>query len=353
MKRISMITQNLNTMIFVCALIGIGIGITCVDATFITQKNIKNINKNKELFVPRKEIVEAFFLLNTGNFSFVSMRDVLNYTISHTMPDGRPQIDILSVSSVKIIGQYDNFTEPYIDMSPLKVTNPEEIALLKNKGIKVLLSVTGSGYYDENDGTGWGCILPEQNAAFIKWIDKVIIKEWGFNGIDIDDEYYACEPNDLYLNETIHALRNILGANVIIKKDLLNDANIIPMIKDVINYGSTMLYTNEYYWLIGIYEGYYDLGLRDDQILIGVQAGPLIPNNMNSFVNGFTGLETLANITKWKPSLNRTKGGITLFSFSQDTKQFTDFPQLVTPYPNKDDHLWQKTIIKHLNQQLN
>lgn len=122
---------------------------------------------------------------------------------------------------------------------------------------------------------GWSCIQPRDNYSFAKWVKSYIIDHWSFDGIDID---------------------------------------VIPMINNVLDYGSTMEYGNSYDDLIDTYLQYKDQGLKDDQLMIGVQAGPK--------QCGFTSLNTTKQVVKWQPE-NRTKKGIMLFSFSQDIQEFT------------------------------
>ena len=91
-------------------------------------------------------------------------------------------------------------------------------------------------------------------------------------------------------------------------------------------------------------ETYQKQGLGYNQILIGVNAGPVgQPGN-------FTSIETTKAVTEWQQQQSGGTGGrgMMLWSFSQDIQQFTaSMPatsQYTTPYPSPNDHEWLKTI---------
>lgn len=264
------------------------------------------------LCVNGKQIFEIFWLHDTGNFSSPSFRSIV---------DHKPYVDIVTVSCAYLSKDY------LVDLRWIKKKiDRNDIMYVKNRGVKVLLSIVG------HENVGWSCIPEKHNMRFSRWVKKEIIEDYGFDGIDIDDEYSACNGKPIFLNKTVHCLRNVLGNNIIIKKDLLNDEIVIPMIKNVLDYGSTMVYGND--WLISEYNKYIDLGMTNEQLLIGVQAGP------HGFE--FTNLSVVKHIVK--------KGyNIMLFSYSQDTQEFTRKPQHSIKFPNKDDHMWMNTIQKYIH----
>lgn len=298
-------------------------------------------NINLSYAIQKNGLFEVFWLHDAITFTNPPIRSVTDYVNA----DGTPQIDVLTISCVKF---NNDVKEPYFNMTLINMITPEDIKYIKSRGITVLLSVIGTyGTGDKNiknDGMGWSCIPPKENVRFAKWIKKHIIDHWNFDGIDIDDEYYGCDADPKLLNRTVHVMRKVLGDDIIIKKDLFEDFDVIPMIKDVLDYGTTMEYGNSFNSLINTYNNYKNLGLRDDQLMIGIQAGPVKQG-------AFASIEVAKKITLWQPNKSRIKPqkkGVMLFSFSQDTQQFTHSPQHSKQYPDKDDHKWQKTIAKNM-----
>jgi len=90
------------------------------------------------------------------------------------------------------------------------------------------------------------------------------------------------------------------------------------------------------------YRGYVSAGMRHNQVLIGVLAGP----------PGYgVSVDHTRQITEWQPDAGE-KLGMMLFTFSQDIQQFTASPQNDphNKYPNPRDHEWQKTIIEAMGE---
>jgi len=92
--------------------------------------------------------------------------------------------------------------------------------------------------------------------------------------------------------------------------------------------------------LESIFNQYVGLGMRPDQLTIGVSAGPVAQGH------GFTSIATAQALTAWQPDQG-TKLGMMVWSFSQDIQQFTANPQnqVSLAWPNAGDHAWQQAII--------
>lgn len=227
---------------------------------------------------------------------------------------------------------------------------------LQLQGIKVLLSVQG-----HKRGMGWDDLLPHERAPFAKYVKSDIIDLYGLDGIDIDDEQNIKFSAQSFV-DTVAVLRYYLQGSLI-SRALYDDIRYftIPVssgsphysgayLSSLLDFGCTMAYTDPAKKRIATIASYHDLkghdgqnvGLRWDQLCIGVMAGPphyRTPIADASWLAAWAA-EPLSDAKKIPPIL-----GMMLFSFSQDILQFTHDPQNTIMYPNPNDHQWQKAIV--------
>ena len=168
--------------------------------------------------------------------------------------------------------------------------------MLQQAGIKVVLTVMGDS----------GCVqwssVPEAHAVELaNWLNKEVLQEYGLDGIDIDDEY-GIHGSDEQLIAVVEAMDKVFPPSAIISKALWSDHSVISHIKDYLTYGATMSYGNSAFNLKNTARLYHNKGLSWDQILIGVNAGPV--NQGGSF----TSIATTKDITAWQPSGSTKRG---------------------------------------------
>jgi hypothetical protein len=111
--------------------------------------------------------------------------------------NGSPFFDYTSIFAANINGKEPNSPEIYFNpqVEDLIIKNHEKIQALQAKGIKVMLTFLGNHF-----NAGWSCMTDE--SAINKFADDVVnmLNKYNFDGIDIDDEYSTCSPNNFSLN---------------------------------------------------------------------------------------------------------------------------------------------------------
>lgn len=285
--------------------------------------------------LPDKNMIVAYWLNAelTNTFACPPLRDVVCFT----QKDGSPQIDAINLFGASFACGPNNFAPPYIRLAPslANALQNGDVRLLQKAGIKVVLSVTGAT----------GCVqwssVPKDNAQdFANWVNQNILQHYGLDGIDIDDEYGTGPTSDDQLVAVVTAMDKAFPSDKIISKALWQDDRVVGRIKDCLTYGCTMSYGNNADSLEKGVTDYHNAGLGYNQILIGVNAGPISQPQGN-----FTSIATTKAVTAWQPP-GGTKRGMMLWSFSQDIQQFTADPQYATPYISPNDHEWLKTIVQ-------
>jgi hypothetical protein len=286
----------------------------------------------------------------------VPLTSVLNFTL----PNGQPQTNVVFLGSASFASD----TEPYISIPDTIIQqmtlqagqSRTNVRQLQDAGIRVLLTVQGSGEY------GWDGI--SDNAAFAQWVKTAIIDEYALDGIDIDNEWSNLPPDPQSFMNTIGALRSVL-TDSLLTKALWSDfhyfqtpvaegsPNANAYLGQLLDFGSSMAYGEDFAGQIEFIAQYENIkidgknvGLNWNQLVIGVQAGPPEQSWM-------TGINEVYQLAQWCVApISATKTtpptlGMMLFTFSQDIQQFTYSPQnsLSKMYPNSDDHQWQRTIV--------
>lgn len=267
----------------------------------------------------------------------VPLSDLLNYK----NPDGSPQINVINLFGATFTDPSDFSEGKYIDLNPILMQelNSGIVPKLQAFGINVVLTIVGAG----GTSVGWSTIPENEIQGFVKFLnDKVLHSGMNLDGIDIDDEYAAGAPYNT-LTQTVKAMRSTFGPDKIISKALWADVPKVKEIKDYLSFGATMAYGNYLEGFTNNYQLYRELGFKNEQLLIGVNAGPVAQGG------SFTSLEVVKQVTQWQPR-DGQKRGMMVWSFSQDIQQFTANPQnqIALKYPNPNDHEWQKTIVANM-----
>ena len=319
--------------------------------------------------LPSQQLLASYWIPNVGignpmqNVQ-VPLLDVANYVLQ----DGSPQTNVVFLFAAAFTGTPDSFAPPYFSIpddvlsqlvAPAGGTS--NVKQLQELGIKVVLSVTGSG------GMGWDGVPADQNTAFAQWVQTSVIEEYGLDGIDIDNEWTDVPENPQAFMDTVGTLREYLGGSLITKA-LWNDSdyftvpvsssapNVGAYLSSLLDFGSLMSYGSSFEGQIALVEQYHaftangqNVGLAWDQICIGVQAGPPPP-----YGSWMTPIDEVSQLAAWvvEPQ-SPTKPippilGMMLFTFSQDIQQWTFGPQNDPGhmYPNPADHQWQQAIVE-------
>jgi len=286
----------------------------------------------------------------------VPLTDVLNYVL----PSGKPQTNVVFLASAPFISNkapYISIPDAIVQQMTLQPHQSQtNVQQLQAAGIKVLLTLVGS------DGYGWDGISDAHD--FATWVQTNIIKKYGIDGIDIDNEFSNLSPNPNSFMKTIGTLRDVL-ADSLITKALWQDRDYfttpVPQgspnagayLGQLLSFASSMAYGYDYEGQISFIQWYHDVtaggvnvGMDWNQLAIGVQAGAPEQGWM-------TPIDEVYQLAQWcvePTSPSKTIPpilGMMLYTFSQDIQQWTYWPQNSPSkmFPNADDHQWQRTII--------
>jgi hypothetical protein len=293
----------------------------------------------------------------------------------YKLPNGTPQTNVVFLFNATFTGTPQNFKPPYIsipeDLLQQMTLQPGQkqtnVQYLQSLGIKVLLSVLGYNIKGQ-PGMGWDGVPASENTKFAQWMKKEVIDKYGLDGIDIDNEFSNLPAKPQAFMNTVGHLRASLTGSLLTKA-LWQDEDyfLLPVspglpsagkyLAQLLDFGCTMSYGSGAATQKQIVQSYHDLqanghpvGMRWEQLCIGVQAGP--PE-----VGWMTGIQEVYELAKWvvqPQSPTKTTPpilGMMLFTFSQDIQQWTHWPQNSPgyKYPNPKDHEWQLTIIRGMH----
>lgn len=289
----------------------------------------------------------------------VPLTDVGNYVLANAAP----QTNVVFLGFASFTGSPENFSPPYISIPnslleqlTLQAGQTQtNVQYLQSLGIKVLLSVQGYTPPNQQSGMGWDGVPASENEAFASWVKTTIIDGYGLDGIDIDNEWSGLPANPQSFMDTVSALREYLPDSLI-SKALWSDFQYFTCpisgsspstyLSSLLDFGCTMAYGycfKQQKALVAQYQNIQirglNVGMKSDQLCVGVQAGP--PDQ-----SWMTPIAEVGKLATWVVQANLL--GMMLFTFSQDIQQFTHSPQNSPGYmyPNANDHEWQKSIIE-------
>ncbi len=159
--------------------------------------------------------------------------------------ESQPLFDVVFIFAANI--NYDDATQKATLFLNPQVSNllNNELYKVKNvqaQGTKVVLSVLGN-----HQNAGWGCFSQEADARDFANQLKGAVDKYGLDGIDIDDEYSQCTPNDTSIHSVTKIMRDIMP-NKLITKPLFKDLRDFQTpsqagyLKQTLNYGWEMSY---------------------------------------------------------------------------------------------------------------
>jgi hypothetical protein len=146
----------------------------------------------------------------------------LNDVGGYTLANGKPAIDVVCIFG----GNYAADTVPYLraenNSTPTNVPLNRNILdaldagcveALQAKGLKVLLTVL-NGFAQ----VGWSQFTLQEDAIkFAKYLKTDMVDKYGFDGIDIDDEYSDGPPNRTSLVMVTSLLREMMPDKLLTK----------------------------------------------------------------------------------------------------------------------------------------
>lgn len=171
------------------------------------------------------------------------------------------------------------------------LNDTNQIKSIQASGTKVLLSVL-----NHHQNAGWSCFTDYTAAKDMASQLASVVQQYGLDGIDIDDEYSTCTPNDSSLIMITTALKQLMP-DKIISKALFTDINYFQAtwqnhtLAENLDYGWEMSYweTNGSTRL----QPYVNAGMKKSQLAMGVsQANTTDTKTLTEFVknNNFGGM---------------------------------------------------------------
>ncbi len=116
----------------------------------------------------------------------------------------------------------------YLNPRVAAVVNSPKVPHLHSLGIKVLLDVLGN-----HQNAGWGCFTSYGQADSFALQCAQAVRQYGLDGIDIDDEYPACTAyNDSSLVMAVSALRRRLDPGKLITMVVFNNYSYFSTVYD-------------------------------------------------------------------------------------------------------------------------
>ncbi|MDH4471937.1 MAG: glycosyl hydrolase family 18 protein [Fluviicola sp.] len=256
-----------------------------------------------------KEGVFTAYISPNDNFS---LRDVANFTLA----DGSPAIDIVCLGA----GNFATLDEkPYLraeNNQPVtdkpfnpniqKVLDDGSVQFLQSKGITVLLTVMNA-----HTPVGWSEFTSAADATkFADYLKTDVVDKYGFDGIDIDDEYSAGTPNNSSLI-MVTAIMKTSMPDKIISKALFSDIDYFPPNS---YHDETLVQTLDFGWEMTYFEEsaenrlspYSNAGMDKSRLSYGY----------------YSNFETIYNIPKevsWLKS--NGYGGAMIFAFEEQSNR--------------------------------
>lgn len=262
----------------------------------------------KYLYVPGLLIVifvtSSAFAQNLFNMAYVEVNDnALSNVGCYTLSSNKtPFFSMATIFAANINGDDPNDPRIFFNPQVSRLLNEtHQVKDLQSKGIKVLLTLLGN-----HKNAGWSCIT--QPRAAKDFADRIadVAQKYGLDGIDIDDEYSKCAPNQTSMVMIAEALsNNPKFRGKILSKALFRDREFFQAtyhnhkLADFLNYGWEMSYWSEDARArLNPYLGY---GMPKTSLIIGVNTNnsPAVVANLTAYVkqNGLGGVMVF-NVTR-------------------------------------------------------
>ena len=181
----------------------------------------------------------------------------------------KPFFGYTAIFAGNINGTEPNRPEIYFNEHVQAVLNSSQVQSLRHQGIKVLMTLLGN-----HQNAGWSCMTSQKAAN--KFADKIVqmINKHHLDGVDIDDEYSTCTPNDYSLIMLAQAIKSHKGfKGKILTKALFEDSQYFTAtyndhhLSDYLDYGWEMSYSSDDF--LDRLAPYLNAGMHVDQLMIG------------------------------------------------------------------------------------
>lgn len=190
----------------------------------------------------------------------------------------QPFFGVTAIFAANITGDDPNDPKIFFNGNVKKVLQSAQIKHLQNKGIKVLMSLL-----NHHKNAGWSC-MTDENAAK-RFADELVtmVNTYQLDGIDIDDEYSTCQPNNyslIMLAQAIKTHPNFKGK--LLTKALFNDVQYFMVnykdhrLAEYLDYGWEMTYS--YGNFNERLAPYLQNGMTADRLMIGGWAAYTYPD---------------------------------------------------------------------------
>ena len=218
--------------------------------------------------------------------------------------NAKPFIQMTSIFAANINGDDPNKPEIYFNpqVSNLLNSDYQQISELQKKGIKVLITLLGN-----HQNAGWSCISKQNDRMnFAKEIVNMVNK-YKLDGVDIDDEYSNCIPNDSSLADIAQYIKE----DPDFKGKLLTKA----LFSDYATFSNHKLAKYlDYGWEMSYFSGsfgqrlmpYLSYGMKKENLFLGGDSQQYYPSP--------------SNITKYV--LNNHFGGVMIYNITINSQDY-------------------------------
>ena len=190
----------------------------------------------------------------------------------------QPFFGLIGLFAANINGANPNEPRVYFNEHVQAVLKSAQIKELHQHGIKVLLTLLGN-----HENAGWACMTSETSAK--KFANDIVdmVNAYQLDGIDIDDEYSACQTNTYSLIMLAQAIKDNPGfKGKLLTKALFNDYKYFKAdyknhkLAEYLDYGWEMTYSNSNF--DSRLEFYLRNGMTRNKLMIGAWAANTYPD---------------------------------------------------------------------------
>lgn len=208
----------------------------------------------------------------------------------YTLQDGRQFFDVACIFAANINAGTGGNAALYFNPQVTSVLDSGAVKTLQDLGITVLLTVLGN-----HQNAGWSCFTQQSVAQ--NFVDQLAqaVQTYGLDGIDIDDEYSACQTNPTSLAMVTTLMQQTMPGKII-SKALFQDLQYFGpswggnTLADTLTYGWQMSYGDPAYQQR--LQPYVNAGMGKNRLAIGVSTNACDGGPAASFVknNGYGGV---------------------------------------------------------------
>lgn len=186
--------------------------------------------------------------------------------------------NVVSIFAANINGESPNAPEIFFNDKTVTVLHSSAIQHLQNKGMKVLITLLGN-----HQNAGWSCMTDPYAAK--KFADKIVnlVNYYHLDGVDIDDEYSTCLPNNYSITMIAEAIKsNPKFSGKLLTKALYADSDYFQAIynghklSDYLDYGWEMSYSDDDFE--NRIDTYLENGMTANKLMIGSWTALDYPN---------------------------------------------------------------------------